>query len=87
MMITPATKIHADVPTYADDVGWWHLNDFRQWARNALGVLRNLRSTFTGSGHISWRDTVTSTLLAHGLDPQAIVARATRDLLSHVDIE
>lgn len=84
VMITPATTIHADVPTFAEDVGWWQIDEFREWARNAIGVLRSLRVTFTGPGNIAWRDQVRQELLDHKLDPRSVIARATQDLLRNV---
>lgn len=87
VMITPATKVHSDVPTFAGDVGWWHIDDFRKWARDAIGVLRSLRTTFTGPGNITWRDEVRSKLKAKKLFPRAIIETATRVRLRDVPIE
>ncbi|MEW4566162.1 DEAD/DEAH box helicase [Bremerella sp. JC770] len=87
VMVTPARTAHADVRTYAEDVGWWHIDEFRQWARDAIGVIRDLRSTFTGTGNIAWRDKVRGELLEHGLDPRSIIKTATATRLRDVPNE
>jgi len=86
-MITPQTKIHRDVPTYAGDVGWWEINDFQRWALNALNVLRRLRATYTGPGQEAWRSTVREALLSNHLDPLSIVFTATQKLLREVEVD
>jgi hypothetical protein len=87
VMITPATRIHPEVPTYAEDVGWWHLEDFRKWARDAIGVIRRVRSTFAGPGNVAWREKVRNELKKAKLDPKAIVAKATSHLLRDLEEE
>ena len=86
-MVTPARIVHADVPTFAGDVGWWHIDDFRIWARDAISVLRGLRATFTGPGNVVWRDEVRQELINHGLDPISIIKKATETQLRDVPIE
>lgn len=88
VMITPAVKVHQDVPSFADDdVGWWQLEEFCGWASNAIGVLRKLRVTFTGFGQVAWRETVREELLKNRLDPKSIVKSATKRLLRDVEVE
>lgn len=87
VMITPATKVHKNVPTYSGDVAWWHIDDFRKWARQAIATLRNLRASFTGLGNVAWRDQVRQTLVAQKIDPKSIITRATRTALSDVPTE
>ncbi len=87
VMVTPAKTIHADVPTYAGNVGWWQIDDFREWARNAINVLRSLRATFTGPGNVAWREQARQELIDHKLDPRSIIERATGSLLCDVPIE
>jgi hypothetical protein len=82
-----ATTVHKNVPTYAEDVGWWHIDDFRDWAREAIALLRRIRSTFTGPGNIEWRDQVRQELIEQSLDPRSIIAKATHTRLRDVPIE
>ena len=87
VMVTPARTTHADVATFAEDVGWWHIDDFREWARDAIGVLRGSRATFTGPGNIEWRNAVRQELIDNGLDPRSIIEKATETHLRDVPIE
>lgn len=87
VMITTQYKIHQDVPTYAEDVGWWHIDDFRKWANEALSVLRTLRSTYTGPGQDAWRAKVREQLLKNKLDPISIINTATKTKLRDVEVE
>lgn len=87
VMITTQSKINRDVPTYAAEVGWWHIDDFRKWAFNAINVLRGLRATYVGIGQIAWRTTARKELLKNGLDPLAIVKTATQTFLRDVEVE
>lgn len=87
VMITPAVKIHKDVPSFADNVGYWHLDEFRSWALNAIGVMRRLRVSFTGVGQVSWRETVQEALIKNSLDPKSIIELATKKLLRELEIE
>ena len=86
-MVTTQSKIHKDVPTFADDVGWWHIDDFREWALNAISVIRKIRSTYAGPGQEEWRNKVATELLNNELDPISIVNKATKILLKNVTIE
>jgi hypothetical protein len=87
VMITTQAKIHRDVPTYAENVGWWHIDNFRKWALNAINVLRRIRSTYAGPGQESWRVMAREQLLRNNLDPRSIAGRATEILLRDVENE
>jgi hypothetical protein len=86
VLVTTASKINKDVPTFADGVFYWFVPNFIEWAEGALAVLRNLRSTFTGSGNIPWRARVRAELLAAKLDPKSILETATNKNLSDLDV-
>lgn len=87
IMITTQSKIHKEGPTYADEVGWWSIDDFREWAIKVINVLRELQSIFTGAGTPEWRETVKVKLLENSLDPESIIVKANQKLLKDVDIE
>ncbi|NJL55918.1 DEAD/DEAH box helicase [bacterium] len=86
-MITTQSKIHHEVPTYSKDVCWWHIDDFREWARHVIEVLRNLRSKFTGAGQSEWRELVKEQLLEHKLDPISIMQKTRQNFLKDLDFE
>ncbi len=84
--ITTQTRIDREVPTYANEVGWWHVGDFRKWAIGAIGVLRELRSGYAGLGQEAWRATVHARFLKNGLDPKSVVKTAMQKLLRDVEV-
>ncbi len=86
VIISPATKIHREVPTYADDTSWLHLDEYRKWAQNAINALRKLRASFTGPDSSSWRDVVRTDLRRHQLDPKSVVARFRQKRLRDLDV-
>ena len=86
VMITTQGKIDREVRTYANEVGWWHIDDFRKWAIGAISVLRELRSRYAGPGQETWRTAARRQLVKNALDPRAIVKTATQKLLRDVDM-
>lgn len=86
IMVTPATTIEQEVPTYADEVMWWHINEFRAWARKAVAVVRRIRATFSGTGSSAWRASTADTLRGAGLDPASIAQEASKKLLRELPI-
>ena len=86
-LISTQAKIHHDVPTYAEDIGYWYIDDFRAFSDKALGVLRSCRSCFTGVGDAAWRDTARASLKTNKIDPVEIINQATAYKLRDVAIE
>lgn len=78
VMITPATVVHPEAATYAGDVKYWNIDNFRRWASTAIGVIRQLRSEYPGPGNLAWRASASGMLRKAGLDPQAIVAHVSK---------
>ena len=73
VMITPAETIHPDAATYAGDVKYWHMDEFRKWADSAIAVMRQLRGSYPGAGTIGWRGVVVAELRKANLDPKSII--------------
>lgn len=46
----------------------WPLHEFREWAKNALAAVRDLRRTFSEPGDLMWRARATEMLEAEGLE-------------------
>jgi hypothetical protein len=86
-MISTQEKIHPDVPTYAEDMGYWHIDAFRSFAAKAISVLRACRSSFAGVGDAEWRDAARSNLLTNKLDPIEIINQAIFSKLKDVAID
>ncbi|WP_315858457.1 DEAD/DEAH box helicase [Cyanobium sp. Lug-B] len=86
-LITTQRKIHRDVPTYADELGYWHIDDFIDFSSEVFNVLRDLRASFVGIGDTSWRDVARQLLKEKCLDPVSIINRATMRKLRQVTVE
>jgi len=78
VMITPATSIHPEAATYADDVKYWQIDDFRKWAQGALAKVREFRNEYPGPGNLGWRAAVCKGLRDAKLDPASILAKVAR---------
>jgi hypothetical protein len=77
VMITPATTIHPEASTYAEDVKYWHLEDFRKWAQHAVASIRKFRGEYPGPGNLGWRAAVCDGLKEAKLDPMSIFDKIT----------
>ena len=86
VLVTPAKTIHHEVPTFAGEVAYWHIDDFRIWAREAIEGARSIRSSFTGSGNIEWREVVQREFSERGLDPRSIIKTALGQLVKDVEV-
>ena len=85
--ISTQTKIHQDVPIYADDLGYWHVDDFIAFSDKAIDVLRSCRASFAGVGDAEWRDAARASLKKNKLDPMEIIQQATACKLRDVAID
>jgi hypothetical protein len=56
VLISPRKYVDGDAATYASNVCYWNLDEFRQWAAQAMSIVRKLRTTFPGEGHSEWRE-------------------------------
>jgi hypothetical protein len=55
VLITPVKTARTDALPHLAQVSLWQIDSFRTWVQNALRVLRELRSSYTGSGNLRWR--------------------------------
>jgi len=55
VLVTPASTAHEGAIPHLVDVAVWPINEFEEWAKNALTVLRDIRRTFSEPGDLAWR--------------------------------
>lgn len=55
VLVTPCVKAKSGADPHLDDVRYWELSHFRNWANHAIGILRGLKGTFPGEGDLLWR--------------------------------
>ena len=73
ILITPCTKAKSGADPHLDEVLYWELADFLLWAQNAIGVIRELKGEFPGSGDLVWRAKAARKLESEGLTIKAIL--------------
>ncbi len=78
VMITPATTIHPEAATYAEDVKHWQIEDFRKWAQHVVASVRKFRDEYPGPGNLGWRAAVCNGLRGAKLDPVSIFEKIAK---------
>jgi hypothetical protein len=74
ILVTPCTKAKSGADPQLDNVRYWRLDDFRQWAATSIAVLRQLKGTFPGEGDLVWRLEASERLTTEGMTLEAILA-------------
>jgi hypothetical protein len=75
VLVTPVTKTHDGALPHLKDVYIWTLNDFREWTTYVLGILREIRNTYSSEGDLFWRDSVKDLYVANRLSPNLLVEK------------
>ncbi len=73
VLVTPVTKFDVNALPHLVDVKIWPLAHFRNWASDALGVVRQLRATFAGRGVLLWREEAMSKFEEYKLEPTSLL--------------
>ena len=68
VLVTPASTAHEGAIPHLVDVAVWPLNEFEEWAKNALTVLRDIRRTFSEPGDLAWRAEAAEAFENNGID-------------------
>lgn len=68
VLVTPAKTATDTALTNLDDVSYWRLDEFREWAYGSLSVIRELRSSFGEVGDLDWRKLCIESLRKNCLD-------------------
>jgi hypothetical protein len=56
VLISPVKVADTDALPHLGEVSLWNIEDFRAWAKKAVGLIRELRRTYPGSGDLAWRE-------------------------------
>lgn len=75
VLVTPVTKAKEGAAPHLHDVALWPLPEFREWAKGALAVIRDLRRSFSEPGDLVWRARAAEGLEAGGVDVPSLHAR------------
>jgi len=73
VLVTPCSIVDDHALPHADNLSYWNLDEFREWAENAISVVRKLRRSFPGSGDLAWRADAITAYKDAALDPASII--------------
>src|SRR5690606_28895499 len=72
VLITPCSTTTRGALPVLKSVRYWHLDDFREWAKHALRIIRELRREYPGAGNLNWRGIATQKLRAARIAPKEL---------------
>lgn len=75
VLVTPVSSAKEGALPHLQDFSVWPLDEFQEWAKMALGVLRELRRTFVEPGNLDWRAYAVESFQQHGLDAPNLMAK------------
>jgi hypothetical protein len=55
VLVTPVSKVKKGAVPHLQNVALWSLDEFKEWAKNALAIVREIRRTFSEQGDLVWR--------------------------------
>jgi hypothetical protein len=55
VLVTSVQKVREGASPHLEGVSLWPLQEFRDWAKQALATVRELRTTFMEPGDLEWR--------------------------------
>jgi hypothetical protein len=73
ILVTPVSAADDAALPHLKDVLVWALHDFREWARNALAVMRAIRKDYPGGGDLVWRAAAAEQLTKAAITPSALL--------------
>jgi hypothetical protein len=79
ILVTPATRAAKGAVPHLATVLTWPLASFRDWAKGALSVLRELKKTFREPGDIEWQARALEAYRGAALSPKALKERAVAE--------
>jgi hypothetical protein len=75
ILVTPVKVADWDALPHLSNVAYWDIDSFRQWGKDALKIIRELRRDFPGAGDQSWRDFAMKRYRSLGMDPRSLQLR------------
>jgi hypothetical protein len=74
VLVTPCTEARAGAMIHLETVRVWPLNQFREWSKRALAVVRQIRTSLVDAGDLAWRAEAQAAFELAGLDAKSLVA-------------
>jgi len=73
VLVTPVSRAESGAFPHLANVALWPLADFRKWAVNALGVIRELRRTLGDDCDLAWRAQAQGVFEQNGFDAPSLL--------------
>ena len=68
VLVTPVRRAYKGAMPHLRGVALWRLEEFREWAENAMQVMRGLGSAFSEAGDLAWQGRARREFEEHRLD-------------------
>ncbi len=68
VLVSPVTTAHQGAVPHLNNFSYWNLSEFKDWAINAIAVVRELRAGLVEPGDLAWRAQAAEALIRHKLD-------------------
>ncbi|MEO1167075.1 MAG: helicase C-terminal domain-containing protein [Pseudomonadota bacterium] len=73
VLITPCERAEKGAIPQLEDVYLWPIDEFREWAKNALNIARERRAKLSDTGDLDWRAQTAETFEAECLSSASLV--------------
>lgn len=85
IIVTDATTLNKEAVAFSENVYYWKLEDFRNWAKGAILTLRSCRASYI-SGSAMWREMAMEAFVKAKIDPNSIKEIATKIPLNTIPL-
>ena len=75
VLVTPVHKVKRGAAAHLREVALWPLDEFVDWAKNAVSIVRGLRNTFYEVGDLVWRIEAAEKFESKNLDAQGLISK------------
>ena len=84
VIVTPCKSIEEGATPHTGDICYWNQQEFIDWAKNAISVVRDLRRSFPGEASLEWRKRAMQAYKDNGLDPASLAKNLSESRLSNL---
>lgn len=73
ILVTPASSVDEGAIPHLESVFVWPIDEFREWAWDAIETIKELRRTLSGPADSVWRSRAVDAYRANSIDPDSIL--------------
>ena len=82
-LVTPVKAMKKGAAPHLKQVAFWPLDEFRSWAKDALALVRKLRTTFVEPGDLAWRANAAEAFEQASLDAPSLMGKLKRRMAAN----